>query len=61
MKHSRRVDFRVYETSRHWENFGGTDVCTVEQIPKKLKVEAEAGIKVVEVGTIAEAMEYLIR
>lgn len=50
----------VYETSQHCEKFGPTQVCTVEQVPKKIAVGSQAGIEVLEVGSVKEAMKYLL-
>ncbi len=47
-----------YETKEHCEKFGLTEVCTVEQIPTKIKVGDEVGISIEEVGSIQEAMKY---
>lgn len=47
-----------YETKEHCEKFGLTEVCTVEQIPTKIKVGDEVGISIEEVGSISEAMKY---
>ncbi len=48
----------IYEESEHCEKFGNSDVCTTETRPRKVDVQAEAGIKVVEVETISDAMDY---
>ncbi len=48
----------TYETIEHCEQFGWTEVCTTEQIPKKVNVGDESGIAVEEVGTIEEALKY---
>src|SRR3989344_6694538 len=48
----------VYERQEHCQKFGRSQFCTIEQIPKKVNVEDEAGIKIVEVRTIKEALEY---
>ncbi len=50
----------IYETSEHCEKFGITQVCTVEQIPKRVNVENQTGIEVREVSSIAEALPYFI-
>ncbi|MBI4176356.1 MAG: hypothetical protein HY518_04065 [Candidatus Aenigmarchaeota archaeon] len=49
-----------YRTERHCEQVGRTEVCTVEQIPQKVNVESQAGINIVEAGTIKEALEYFL-
>ena len=48
----------VYATSEHCEKFGPTQICSTEQVPKRIDVGKEAGIEVVEVGSIQEAMRY---
>lgn len=48
----------IYEESEHCEVFGSSEVCTTETRPRKVDVEEEAGIKVVEVETVEDAMGY---
>ncbi len=48
----------AYETKEHCQSFGYTEICTTETIPKKVDLEEEAGIEVVEVSNIREAVEY---
>lgn len=48
----------VYETTEHCEIFGQSKICTSETKPKKIDVQAEAGIEVREVASIQDAMEY---
>ncbi len=48
----------VYETREHCEKVGFTQICTVEQIPIKIDVSKEAGIKVKEVSSIEESLDY---
>jgi len=48
----------VYETKKHCQKFGFTEICTQETIPKKVDVSSEAGIEVVEVSNIREALKY---
>ncbi|MBI5148106.1 hypothetical protein HZA33_00315 [Candidatus Pacearchaeota archaeon] len=50
----------IYETKEHCEKFGPAQVCTTETIPRKINVENEAGLQVLEVGTIKEAMQYIL-
>jgi uncharacterized protein len=50
----------IYETSQHCEKFGPTDVCTVEQVPKKIVVSSQTGINTLEVGSIKDAMNYFL-
>lgn len=50
----------IYETTEHCEKFGITQVCTVEQIPKRVDVSNQSGIEVIEVGSINEALPYFI-
>ena len=51
----------VYKTRRHCERFGFTEICTTETIPKKIEVSEEAGIKVIEVSSVEEAMKYFFK
>src|SRR3989344_296068 len=48
----------IYERTEHCQKFGRSQFCTIEQIPKKVNVESQSGIKVVEVQNIKEALEY---
>lgn len=48
----------TYETRKHCEKFGGIEICTEEQVPKRINVSEEAGIEILEVGSIQEAMKY---
>ncbi|UZE94035.1 MAG: hypothetical protein IB618_00465 [Candidatus Pacearchaeota archaeon] len=48
----------IYETREHCEKFGPNEFCTTEQVPRKVNISEEAGIEVIEVGTIEEALEY---
>lgn len=48
----------IYETSENCETFGSSEVCTTETKPKKINVEQESGIEVMEVETIDSAMKY---
>ncbi len=50
----------IYETTEHCEKFGVTQVCTVEQIPRRVDVANQSGIEVKEVSSIDEAMPYFI-
>ena len=47
-----------YSSERSCENIGWSQVCTVEQIPERVQIEQEAGISVVEVANVQEAMKY---
>jgi len=51
----------VYETNKHCEKFGLAEFCNIEQVPKKIDVSEEVGIKVVEVRDIEEAMNYFYK
>lgn len=51
----------TYNTVKHCEKYGWTEVCTIEQIPEKIKVGEQAGINIVEVSTVKEAFDYFIR
>ena len=48
----------IYENKKHCEKYGGSEFCTVEQIPKKINIGKEADINVVEVENIRQAMKY---
>ncbi|MCL6500531.1 MAG: hypothetical protein K6T16_00660 [Candidatus Pacearchaeota archaeon] len=48
----------VYEMRQHCEKFGPTEFCTTEQIPVKVNITKEAGVRVVEVGAVEDALEY---
>ncbi len=48
----------VYETSRHCEKFGVTEICTTETRPRRIDVSNQTGIDIKEVETIQEAMGY---
>ena len=48
----------VYETTEHCEKFGYTEICQTESIPRKIDVASEAGIQVIEVANINDALEY---
>jgi len=48
----------IYEIKEHCEKFGTNDLCTSEQIPKRVNVSEETGVQVIEVGSIQEAMKY---
>jgi len=48
----------VYETVKSCQEFGTQDVCTNETRPKKVNITEEAGIEIVEVSSIQEAMKY---
>ena len=50
----------VYETREHCEKFGFTEICSSETFPKKVDVTEEAGIEVVEVENIEEALKYFL-
>ncbi len=48
----------TYETRKHCEDFGPTEFCTEEQVPKRVNISEEAGIEVIEVENIQDAMKY---
>ena len=48
----------TYERVEHCQNFGKSQFCTIEQIPKKVNVENDVGIKVIEVQNVKEAIQY---
>lgn len=51
----------IYETTEHCERYGNTEFCTQETKPKKVDVGKEAGIEIIEVASIQEAMEYYFK
>jgi len=51
----------VYETKEYCREFGLTEFCTTETIPKKVNVAEEVGIEVKEVGSVKEALEYFYK
>ena len=51
----------VYENREHCQYVGITRICSMERVPRKIDIEAESGVRVVEVGTIQEAMVYFFR
>ncbi len=48
----------VYETSEHCENYGNTEFCNQETLPRKVDISKEVGLQIVEVSTVQEAMNY---
>jgi uncharacterized protein len=48
----------IYETEEHCQPFGTTEICSTETRVRKINVSEEAGIKVIEVENIKEALEY---
>lgn len=50
----------TYETRKHCEKIGPAEFCTIEQIPKRVNIEEKVGIKVIEVGSIEEALKYFL-
>ncbi len=48
----------VYETEEYCEDFGGTEICTTETRPKKVNVAEEAGLEVIEVSSVQDALEH---
>jgi len=48
----------IYETTEHCEVFGHTQICTTETKPRKIEVEEESGISIVEVEDVRDAMLY---
>jgi len=49
-----------YVEKKHCEKYGFVTFCTTELIPKKVSISKEVGIRVVEVGNIHEALNYLL-
>jgi len=50
----------TYRSQRYCENIGFTQICTIEQIPERVDVSEQAGIKVKEVENIREALDYFL-
>ena len=50
----------TYEEIEHCEKFGLMEWCTTERIPRKVNIQDEAGIEIIEVGTIKEAYNYFV-
>ncbi len=48
----------TYETKEYCREFKFSKFCSVEQVPKKVNVAEEVGIKIVEIQNIKEAMTY---
>lgn len=48
----------IYETTEHCEFFGASQICTTETKPKKVEVEYESGIEIIEVASVQDAMQY---
>ena len=48
----------IYKTDEHCEAFGISEICTTETRPIKINVTEEAGINVVEVANVEEALKY---
>lgn len=55
--HSSQV---TYRTKRYCEDIGISQICTTERIPEKVTVAEEAGIRVIEVESVEEALEYFL-
>jgi len=50
----------MYETKKYCKNYGLGEFCVNERIPKKVEVGSEAGINIIEVENIKEAMKYFL-
>jgi uncharacterized protein len=50
-----------YEETKICEKFGWTDICSTEEIPQKIDVQKVAGIRVIEIGSVKEAMAYMLK
>jgi len=50
----------TYETKRNCERIGPTEFCTTETIPIRLNVSEEAGLEVIEVNDINDALKYFL-
>ncbi|NOX71315.1 MAG: hypothetical protein GXO64_01290 [Candidatus Micrarchaeota archaeon] len=49
-----------FETKRYCEDIGTSSICQNEDIPKTTSISEVAGLEVVEVVTIDDALEYLL-
>ncbi len=50
----------TYETKKYCERIGWSQICTIEQIPKKVNISEEIGIEVKEVMNIEDALKYFL-
>lgn len=50
----------TYEENKYCEQIGWSQICTIEQIPRKVDISEQAGIDVREVRTIEEALKYFM-
>lgn len=48
----------IYEETENCETFGATEICTTETRPRKIEVENEVGIDIIEVENVKDAMIY---
>ena len=51
----------IYDTAEHCEQYSGTEFCTQETKPRRVDVGKEAGIQIVEVESIGDAMSYFFK
>lgn len=47
-----------YETKNNCQKFGETEVCTEEQIPRRIDISREANITIIEVENIENAVQF---
>ena len=50
----------TYEAKKYCEQIGFSQICTIEQIPKKVDISEQAGLDVREARTVEEALEYFL-
>jgi predicted S18 family serine protease len=55
--HSQEI---TYKTNKYCEQVGESQICTTEKVPEKVDIAEEAGIEIIEVGTIEEALGYFL-
>ncbi len=55
--HSKEV---TYKTKKYCEQIGISQICTTEKIPVEVNISDEAGIEVIEVRTVKEALNYFL-
>lgn len=51
----------VYENKEYCRKIGITEFCSIEQIPKRISIEDESKITVLEVSNITEAYSYFVK
>jgi uncharacterized protein len=57
LMHSSQI---TYTTKKYCEDIGISKICTTEQVPDTISISDEAGINIIEVNTIEEALGYFL-